>query len=97
MDRTDDGQLHDNTTTGPTDLGVGMSVVDSEGEYVGTIKAVGETDFLVDLQFQRDLHIPIAVVSHVTFGGDNFHRVTQVVLRVRRDEFHYRRWAHSSP
>jgi len=94
MDNTDEGVLPDNTETIPTDVAEGMTVVDSRGEHVGTIKSVRATDFLVDRQFQRDVYVPLSTVDRVMFAGDRFHHDTHVVLRVRRVDIDNDHWAH---
>ena len=96
MDNTDEGRLPDNTETVPSDVAPGMTVVDSAGEHVGTIKSVRATDFLVDRQFHRDVYVPLNAVDRVMFAGGRFHHDTHVVLRVRRVDIENRNWAHPS-
>ncbi len=47
-------------------VNVGMSVVGSEGDTVGTVKEVRGTDFLVDRRMQRDVYVPLDAVQSVT-------------------------------
>jgi hypothetical protein len=96
MDNTDDGLLPDNTETLSADVAAGMTVVDSAGEHVGTIKSVRATDFLVDRQFQRDVYVPLTRVERVMLAGDRFHHDTHVVLRVRRVDIDNGDWTHPS-
>jgi hypothetical protein len=96
MTNTHDGELPDNTKTVPADVAEGMTVVDSAGEHVGTIKAVRATDFLVDRQFQRDVYVPLTRVDRIMLAGDRFHHDTHVVLRVRRVEIDNHDWVHPS-
>jgi hypothetical protein len=86
--------LPDNTRTTAADVAEGMTVVDSQGEHVGTVKAVRQADFLVDRQFQRDVYIPLAAVERVVLVGGRFQHDTHVMLRLRRDDIDGQHWPH---
>ncbi len=43
----------------------GMPVVDVHGEFVGRVKEVSQTEFLVDRRFTRDVYIPFDAIRNV--------------------------------
>jgi hypothetical protein len=55
----------------------GMDVIDTKGNFIGRIKAVRESDFLVDRSMARDLYIPNTTVK----SAEN-----QIVLSVDEDQ-----------
>ncbi|HET8631002.1 MAG TPA: DUF2171 domain-containing protein [Thermomicrobiales bacterium] len=50
----------------PSTVRVGMCVVGSDRDEVGTVKAVRAADFLVDRRMRRDVYVPMAAVRDVT-------------------------------
>lgn len=55
----------------------GMDVIDTKGNFIGRIKAVRESDFLVDRSMARDFYIPNSTVK----SAEN-----QIVLNVDEDQ-----------
>lgn len=43
----------------------GMPVVDVHGEFVGRVKEISQTEFLVDRRFARDVYIPFDAIRNV--------------------------------
>lgn len=54
------------TASVPEDIRVGMKVVGSHGDHVGTVKDVRADDFVVDRTLQRAVAIPKDAVRNVT-------------------------------
>ncbi|HET8629213.1 MAG TPA: DUF2171 domain-containing protein [Thermomicrobiales bacterium] len=54
------------TASMPDDIRVGMKVVGSHGDHVGTVKDVRADDFVVDRMLQRAVAIPKDAVRDVT-------------------------------
>ena len=44
---------------------VGMNVVGSDGEQVGTVKEVGATEILVDRPLARDVYVPLEAIQAI--------------------------------
>ncbi len=51
-----------------TGVDVGMSVVGSDGDAVGTVKELDDSGFLVDRSLHRDSRIAYSAVSNITDG-----------------------------
>lgn len=63
----------------------GAEVVGSDGERVGDLKSVGDSDFVVGRTLRSDLHIPVSRVREVT--AEN-----RIVLDVSAEEAKEARW-----
>ncbi len=44
----------------------GMDVIDVHGEFVGRVKEISQTEFLVDRRFARDVYIPFDAIKNVS-------------------------------
>jgi hypothetical protein len=66
-----------------------MDAVGSDGELIGSVKAVRGTDFLVDRPRERDLYVPFSAVK--TVDGE------RVMLSCRADEVDDQDWPASGP
>lgn len=64
---------------------VGMGVVGTDGEVVGTVKAVRGSDFLVDRPFARDVYVPIEAIQAIVDETANDAVDPHVVLTIRAD------------
>jgi hypothetical protein len=64
-----------------------MDVVGSDGNRVGEVKFVGDSDFLVDRTLARDIYVPYGACQSV-----EPHRV---ILRVPAGEVDNQGWAYS--
>lgn len=77
----------------PQFIQVGMEVVGTDGELVGTVKAVGATDFHLDRPLARDLLVPLSAVQVIFSGGGN-EGPPRVVLSIRGDSAGSMGWPH---
>ena len=68
----------------PSYLQEGMEVVGSDGNRVGRVKEVRDSDFLVDRSPQRDVYVPFDAVQAVVDG--------RVVLNVPAGQVGYTDW-----
>ncbi len=53
-------------TLGRFQVTTGMDVVGADGDRVGSVKAVRDTDFLVDRSMRRDVYVPFDAVRDVS-------------------------------
>jgi sporulation protein YlmC with PRC-barrel domain len=60
----------------------GMEVVDIHGEFVGRVKEISETEFLVNRRFARDVYIPFDAIRNV--GEKVYIRMDQEQIEDRR-------------
>src|SRR5689334_13919889 len=56
------GEILPANSPGAGDIQVGMSVVGLDGESVGRVKTVRESDFLVDRPMAHDVYVPFSSV-----------------------------------
>ncbi len=61
----------------------GMQVIGRDGEYIGRVKQVRGSDFLVDRPMRRDVFVPYSAVKNS--GGE-------IELRVASFEVDVQRW-----
>jgi len=73
---------------------VGMGVVGTDGEVVGTVKEVRATDFLVDRPFARDVYVPIEFVQAIVDETASDPVDPHVVLTIRADSVADAGWPH---
>ncbi|MFN8636463.1 MAG: hypothetical protein U0893_21660 [Chloroflexota bacterium] len=73
---------------------VGMGVVGTDGEVVGTVKEVRGADFLVDRPFARDVYVPIEFVQAIIDETADDPVDPHVVLTIRADSVDDAGWPH---
>lgn len=76
----------------PRHIRVGMEVVGLDGEIVGTVKDIRESDFLVDRLLARDVYVPIEAVRAIVdaTASDSIH--PRVILTIRAASVGDQRW-----
>ena len=74
----------------------GMDVVSIDGERIGKVKEVGDTEFLVDRPLAHDLWVPFASVVEAGEHGGTFRRgptqPSEVVLGVSHNHVDNQGW-----
>ena len=93
MTQQQHGWLSANTRVEQSDVQVDMIVFDSEGERVGTVKAVRQTDFWLDRPLHRDVYVPFDAVARVILSGADLVE-KQLVLNVTRKQIDSSGWRH---
>jgi hypothetical protein len=65
---------------------VGMAVVSIDGEVIGHVKEVGETEFLLDRPLAHDLYVPYRFVLAMREPGERVrggpHQSAEVMLNI---------------
>ena len=93
------GEILKANTVGGGQLQVGMRVTGLDGEPIGKVKQVGETEFLVDRPLAHDLWIPYQAIMAAEGHGDGFRaappRRTDVVLSVSAAHVDAQGWRHA--
>jgi hypothetical protein len=93
-----EGEILKANTVGPGQVQVGMTVTGLDGEPVGKVKQVAETEFLIDRPLARDLWVPYQSVMAAEGHGDGFRAVpprpTEVVLAVTAAHVDAQGWRH---
>ena len=80
----------------PRFIQVGMGVVGTDGEVVGTVKEVRATDFLVDRPLARDVYVPIEFVQAIIDATASDPVDPHVVLTIRAASVDDTDWPHPS-
>ncbi|MCC7369889.1 MAG: DUF2171 domain-containing protein [Chloroflexi bacterium] len=78
----------------PNQVRIGMEVYGTDGELVGTVKTVSQTDFILNRPWARDLVVPIEAIQAVI---DDMARPTahsHVVLTIRARSVDGQAWPH---
>ena len=73
---------------------VGMDVVGSDGEGVGTVKEVRTTDILVDRPLARDVYVPLEAIQAIVDASATHAVNPHVLLTVRADSVGDMGWPH---
>jgi hypothetical protein len=81
--QTNENRKEQKMTTRAT-VRVGMKVVGSDGEDVGTVKEVRDRDFLIDRPMRRDVYAPFDAIQNVS--GDT------VMLKITSDKVDNTNW-----
>ncbi len=74
-----------NAGISPQEVTVGMTVLGSDGEYIGRVKEILPDRFLVDRQFRRDLYIPFSRVLRVQLTEKGLSFDQRLMLDVSSD------------
>ena len=92
------GDILKANTIGAGQIEVGMQVTGIDGEALGKVKEVRDTEFLLDRPLAHDLWVPFSAVMAAEGHGDGFRAVpqrpTEVVLSISSahlDDQHWRR------
>jgi hypothetical protein len=80
----------------PRYIQVGMGVVGSDGEEVGTVKEVRTTDILVDRPMARDVYVPLEAIQAIMDTSASSAYDMHVILTVRADSVGDMGWPHPS-
>lgn len=84
---------------GPGQVEIGMAVTTVDDHRVGTVKEIGDTEFLVDRPLAHDLWIPYSAVLAAEGHGDGFRAVpprpTDVVLSISGAHIDAQGWRHA--
>jgi hypothetical protein len=93
MDKSHGEWLSANTKVERSDVQVGMVVFDGEGEQIGVVKAIRDSDFWLDRPLHRDVYVPFDGVARVVLSGDDLVQ-KQLVLKISKDQLDHTGWPH---
>ena len=98
-DDADEGEILKANTFGPEQIHVGMDVMSLDGEHVGRVKEINNTEILIDRRLARDLWVPLTAVMATEEYGESFRRGAplpeQVVLNVTFEHVDGQGWRHA--
>ena len=93
------GEILKASSPGADQIKVGMDVVSIDGERIGKVKEVRQSDFLIDRQLARDLWVPFDSVVEAGEHGGTFRRgptrASEVVLSVSASHVDSQGWKHA--
>jgi hypothetical protein len=93
------GEILKASSPGPDQVRVDMDVVSIDGEHIGKVKEVRQTDFLLDRPLARDLWVPFDSVVEAGEHGGAFRRgptqLSEVVLSVSAAHVDSQGWKHA--
>jgi hypothetical protein len=93
------GEILKASSPGADQIKVGMDVVSIDGERIGKVKEVRESQFLIDRQLARDLWVPFDSVVEAGEHGGAFRRgptqSSEVVLGVSAAHVDSQGWQHA--
>jgi hypothetical protein len=98
VDESNEGEILKASGPDTSRIEVGTPVKSVDGETVGKVKELGETEFLVDRPMARDLWIPFASVMATEDYTANFRgpvQPTAVVLSVSHAHIDDQGWRHA--
>jgi hypothetical protein len=98
MTESDGGEILKASAPGKNQLEIGMEVSSIDGQRIGKIKEIRDTEFLVDRPLARDLWIPFSAILATEDYSGNFHgpmQPTQVVLSVSAAHIDAQHWRHN--
>jgi hypothetical protein len=78
----------------PRYITLGMDVVGSDGEPVGTVKEVGAAEILVNRPLARDVYVPLEAVQAIVDATGGTSVDPHVVLTIRADSVGDTGWRH---
>ena len=78
----------------PKQLQVGMEVLGTDGEIVGTVKSVAAADFVLNRPWLRDLIVPIEAVRAIVDSSATHAYNSHVVLVIRAHSVDAQGWEH---
>jgi hypothetical protein len=98
-DPSSQGEILKASSPGADQIQPGMDVVSIDGERLGRVKQVRETDFLLDRPLARDLWVPFTSVVEAGEHGGAFRRgptqPTEVMLSVSAAHVDSQGWQHA--
>jgi hypothetical protein len=98
-DPSGQGEILKASGPGAEQINVGMDVVSLDGERIGKVKEVSQSEFLVDRQLARDLWVPFDAVIEAGEHGGAFRRgptqSSEVVLGVSAAHVDNQGWKHA--
>jgi hypothetical protein len=98
-DPSGQGEILKASGPGAEQINVGMDVVSLDGERIGKVKEVRQSEFLVDRQLARDLWVPFDAVIEAGEHGGAFRRgptqSSEVVLGVSAAHVDNQGWKHA--
>ena len=98
-EHSDEGEILKANTLGPEQIHVGMDVMSLDGEHIGTVKEIRDTEILIDRRLARDLWVPLTAVLATEEYGESFRRGAplpeQVVLNVSMAHVDRQGWRHA--
>jgi hypothetical protein len=98
MSESDGGEILKASGPGKNQIEIDMEVSSIDGQRIGKIKEIHDTEFLVDRPLARDLWIPFsAILATEDYSGNVRGPVqpTQVVLSVSAAHIDAQRWRHA--
>ena len=93
-----EGEILKANSPGREQIKVGMDVSTIDGQRIGTVKEVRDTEFLLNRPLARDLWVPFAVVLATEDYSGNFRgpvQPTEVVLEVSGAHVDSQGWRHA--
>ncbi|HEV7664425.1 MAG TPA: hypothetical protein VGQ62_12875 [Chloroflexota bacterium] len=94
-----EGEILKANTVGRGQIEIGMDVTGIDGERIGKVKEVRETEFLVDRPLARDLWVPYESIMAAEGHGDGFRGAvpnpTDVVLSISAAHVDAQGWRHA--
>jgi hypothetical protein len=92
------GEILKASTPGASQIAIGMQVATLDGDSIGKVKEVQQTEFLVDRPMARDLWVPFSSVLSARDDTTHFRgpvEPTTVVLSIRSAHIDEQGWRHS--
>jgi hypothetical protein len=89
------GEIMKASNIGADQIEVGLEVLGSDGQSVGKVKTVRQTDFVLDRPMARDLYVPFSAVRSVEAYGERPTRAAEVVLNVSAAHLETQGWPHT--
>jgi hypothetical protein len=94
-----EGKILKANTIGPGQIKIGMDVTGIDGERIGKVKEVRDTEFLIDRPMAHDLWVPFQSVMAAEGHGDGFRAAvpnpTDVVLSISAAHVEAQGWRHA--
>jgi hypothetical protein len=99
MSEAEGGEILKASSPGVGQIEPGMDVLSIDGERIGKVKEVRQTDFLIDRPLARDLWVPFSSVMEAGEHGGAFRRgptqPTEVMLNVSAAHVDDQGWEHA--
>ena len=98
MSESSEGEILKASGPGKDQVEIGMEVSSLDGQRIGRVKEVHDTEFLMDRPLARDLWVPFTAVLATDDYTGNFRgpvQPTQVVLSVSAAHVDAQHWRHA--
>ena len=99
MSEAEGGEILKASSPGVGQIQPDMDVVSIDGEHIGSVKEVRETDFLLNRPLARDLWVPFSSVLEAGEHGGAFRRgptqASEVMLNVTAAHVDDQGWEHA--